>query len=112
MEKLLPYFMRYHWPGNVRELYNVVQRVTFFANSYKSGQDIKEFLEIVAPRVLSSGNQDENDASRLRGKVKNIEDTLILKALEEQGTLEKTARYLGIGRSTLTRKLKEIRSKE
>lgn len=112
MEKLLPYFMRYHWPGNVRELYNVVQRVTFFANSYKSGQDIKEFLEIVAPRVLGSGNQDENDASRLRGKVKNIEDTLILKALEEQGTLEKTARYLGIGRSTLTRKLKEIRSKE
>lgn len=112
MDELLPYFMRYNWPGNVRELYNVVQRVTFFAASYKQGQDIKEFLEIVAPRVLSAVNLDKNDGCRLRSKVQSTEDKLILKALKEQGTLEKTAAYLGIGRSTLTRKLKEIRNKE
>lgn len=112
MEELLPYFVRYHWPGNVRELYNIVQRVTFFADSFEPGQDIKEFLDIVAPRVVSAAAVNSNDPYRLRGKVKTMEDTLILKALKEQGTLEKTAAYLGIGRSTLTRKLKEIRRKK
>ncbi|HWR41496.1 MAG TPA: sigma 54-interacting transcriptional regulator [Patescibacteria group bacterium] len=112
IEELMPYFERYHWPGNVRELYNVVQRVTFFADSFEPGQDIRGFLDIVAPRVVAEAAQGNNDPRRLRGKVKTTEDRLILKALKEQGTLEKTAAYLGIGRSTLTRKLKEIRSKE
>lgn len=112
IQELLPYFIRYYWPGNVRELYNVVQRVTFFADSFEPGQDTREFLEIVAPQMMSAVTLDNSDSPRLRSKVKMTEDTLILKALKEQGTLEKTAAYLGIGRSTLTRKLKEIRRKE
>jgi transcriptional regulator, propionate catabolism operon regulatory protein len=109
--KLLPYFERYNWPGNVRELYNIVQRVSFFAASFKPGQDIRCFLEIVAPHVGKIQEVSKNDECELRRQVGGLEDELILKALKEHGTLEKTAAYLGIGRSTLTRKLKKIREK-
>lgn len=109
--QLLPYFEKYKWPGNVRELYNIVQRLSFFADSYKPGQHIRSFLEIVAPRVLKLQESPKNNDCELRIQVREMEDALILKALKDHGTLEKTATFLGIGRSTLTRKLKEVRGK-
>jgi len=112
LAQLVPYFEQYNWPGNVRELYNIVQRLSFFVDSYKPGQHIRSFIEIVAPRILKTPTTLQSDECELRKQVRGIEDTLILKALKDHGTLEKTAAYLGIGRSTLTRKLKEARSKE
>ena len=109
--QLVPYFEKYNWPGNVRELYNIVQRLSFFADSYKPGQHIRSFLEIVAARVLKVPTVSQSDECELRKQVRETEDTLILKALKEHGTLERTAAYLGIGRSTLTRKLKGVRGK-
>lgn len=112
IEKLLPYFKKYDWPGNVRELHNVVQRVSFYAGSFKLRQDIRSFLELVAPQIVRVTKMSQGDECEMREQVRAMEETLILQALREQGTLDKTAAHLGIGRSTLTRKLKKIRSKE
>lgn len=111
IEKLMPFFFKYEWPGNVRELYNVTQRVSFFADSYKIGQNSRQFMEIVAPQMLRTTTGDDADDQGLRQQVQEAEETLILRALQEQGTLDRTAAYLGIGRATLTRKLKKIREK-
>ena len=114
LRQLVPYFEKYNWPGNVRELYNIVQRLSFFVDSYKPGQHIRTFLEIVAPRVLKTPTvmKSGGDTCELRKQIREMEDTLIVEALKDHGTLDKTAAYLGIGRSTLTRKLKEARAKE
>lgn len=112
LRKLLPYFENNSWPGNVRELGNIVQRLSFFADSFKPGQDIRDFLRIVAPNILLDDNVSADHTAKLRRRIKGVEDELILKALKEQGTLDRAAAYLGIGRSTLTHKLKIIRGKQ
>lgn len=112
LKDLLPYFERYKWPGNVRELQNTIQRLAFFADSFEPGQKIEKLLHLVAPNILEATQEiSASDTQQIRGQLKDLENELILKAVEEQGTLDKAAAYLGIGRSTLTRKLKEIRQK-
>lgn len=112
VRRLLPYFEKYAWPGNVRELRNVIQRLAVFAELADPGGDIKCFLEMVAPDVLNNGAGCGSDACNLREHVRGVEDELIIRAVREQGTLDKAADYLGIGRSTLTRKLKKARESQ
>lgn len=107
--KLQAYFQSYSWPGNVRELQNVVQRLAFFADSYDSRQDVEGFLKVVAPQIYDARNAIYDHDNEFHRQVRERENELILKAVKEQGTLDKAAAYLGIGRSTLTRKLKQIR---
>jgi len=107
--RLQPYFQRYSWPGNVRELQNVVQRLSFFADSFEQGQNIEDFLKMVAPTIAAAIEATDTQDNAFHRQVKGVEHELILKAVKEQGTLDRAAAYLGIGRSTLTRKLKQIR---
>lgn len=107
--KLQPFFQKYSWPGNVRELQSVVQRLSFFADSYDGRQDIREFIKVVSPQIYTAVNPTTDRCRDFHNMVKEHEGELILKALKEYGTLDKTAKHLGMGRSTLTRKLKQIR---
>ena len=110
LKDLLPYFERYKWPGNVRELQNTIQRLAFFADTFEQGQKIEKLLHLVAPNILEAlQDAPASDTQQIRSRLKDLENELILKAVAEQGTLEKAAAFLGIGRSTLNRKLKEIR---
>lgn len=110
VSRVLPYFERYSWPGNIRELQNTIQRLAFFVDSFEQGLDIKEFLQLVAPTIIRSlATSPEDDGLQIRPQIKNFEHELILKAIAEHKTLDKAAAHLGIGRSTLTRKLKLIR---
>lgn len=104
----------YPWPGNIRELQNTVERVVLLYD------DIEVQAEHL--RFLTDGG---GDLSSLRaqtsafepGKLKLPEETLDLKALEEEivekallkfdGNKTKTAEYLGLTRSALRSKLKE-----
>lgn len=111
--KTLPYLEKYSWPGNVRELQNIVQRFAFFVDSFEQEQDIESYLQLVAPNILSAlAMLPVDDSHQIRPQVKDLEHELILRAVAEHDTLEKAAAYLGIGRSTLTRKLKTIREKQ
>lgn len=108
--RVLPYFERYAWPGNIRELQNTIQRLSFFVDSFEQGLEVEEFLQLVAPNIVRALEALPGDEELpIRPQVKNFEHELILKAVAEHETLDKAAAYLGIGRSTLTRKLKAIR---
>jgi len=111
LDVIMPYLKEYSWPGNVRELSNVVQRLAFFADFFEPKCGAQDILKVVSPNIMSylDNHCSADNEVDLRCNLKGVEDELILEALREQGTIEKTAAYLGIGRSTLCRKLKRIR---
>lgn len=94
---------KYAWPGNVRELKNVLER----ALSLSEGEVIDlehlppEVLRNNLPRSQVSGISDNGLAEELaRCEASILEQTLRL----NQGNMSKTAKILGISRSTLYEK--------
>lgn len=92
--------MNYDWPGNVRELENVIHRGVALATT-----------EEVTPDFLPEQIQNYkgiNSAAKSIGNLAEIEKKVILDTLERmEGSKVKTARELGISKSTLWRKLKD-----
>jgi len=90
--------LKYAWPGNVRELENVIERAIVL----ESGPLISSnFLPVgIGTDAGKPGLQD--------GILAASEKDVILKTLEDcGGSRAETARRLGLGRTTLWRKLKE-----
>ena len=90
------------WPGNVRELENVIHRSLLVATG-------PELLLTDLPRDLREGTDDGGETVVLGGEPRSLEELereAIRQALEHfGGNLSDVARQLGIGRSTLYRKL-------
>lgn len=97
----------YPWPGNVRELANEVRRLAHLAGD---GQAIES--EMLAPRLREPSGEGMAAAAgslRLRDRVAATERRVISEALERAGgSRRQAARLLGIARSTLARKLREL----
>ncbi len=118
---LLPRLGGYAWPGNVRELENVIERVAvLFADRDGDATVGEEDLRAVVPELFAgpqaaapAGAAGAAGSASSAGKVdlrsaREVSDrALIQRALEEAGgNQSEAARRLGIGRSTLWRKLK------
>jgi DNA-binding NtrC family response regulator len=93
----------YPWPGNVRELENAVRRAAVVCEG-----------GVLAPRdlparVLEGGERrPANRADEAPQTLEDIERAAILGAIERTGgNLSEVGRQLGIGRTTLYRKLKK-----
>ncbi len=87
----------YHWPGNVRELQHTIERAVIMGNNRVL--DIDDFL--LPKRTVSP------QSSSL--KVEDAERETIERAIREtDGNLSKAADELGIGRTTLYRKMKKF----
>ena len=95
-------YFDYKWPGNIRELRNVVERYIILGDKY-----------------------DDNDASESATVTKNVislplknarkvfEKNYILSQLERfDGNISKTANFIGMERSALHRKLKQLEINE
>ncbi|MAJ22391.1 MAG: sigma-54-dependent Fis family transcriptional regulator [Candidatus Pelagibacter sp. TMED64] len=99
----------YRWPGNVRELRNLVERITILSlneNKIDINKLIGDSLD---------NNQDTHDiiANTLSFPLKqareNFEkDYLISQLKRHQGNISKTAEFVGMERSALHRKLKNL----
>jgi DNA-binding NtrC family response regulator len=86
--------MLYEWPGNVRELENAIERAVVVG---KSRTIQTEDLPIFRPEYKSSDSLNS---------LREIEKEHIIKVLDEnQWTIAKSARILGIDRSTLYNKI-------
>ncbi len=97
-EETLAILQRYHWPGNVRELRNVIEHAVVFAE----GQTIT--TDCLPQRFFQINLADES--SDLRNQQLHI----INKVLEEHnGNISQAARALGITRSTLYRKIEQMK---
>ncbi|HKL11447.1 MAG TPA: sigma 54-interacting transcriptional regulator [Clostridia bacterium] len=94
----------YKWPGNVRELQNVMQQIISVAKDGEvlSVEDIPQYMK--ATNLVDKADSQNQKFFTLR----EIESISIVKTIKEtEGNLSKTARILGISRSSLYRKLKE-----
>ena len=90
---------RHNWPGNVRELKNVIHRAMAFC----SGQIIQPGdIEIIGEKTGFIPLDNPNNQGEL---VKAIQQALH----QSGGSKDAAAQLLGMGRSTLFRKLKELR---
>jgi two-component system, NtrC family, response regulator HydG len=94
MEKLISY----HWPGNVRELAHSVERAVIMANG-----------TILQPEdFLFSKTSKQNIVLKDNYTMEEMENTAIINALEKhKGNLTQAAKTLGLGRSTLYRKMEK-----
>jgi two-component system response regulator AtoC len=100
----------YPWPGNVRQLDNVISRVLLMADSDQIGvADIPP--DIVGKRLAVEAPSTRPDAEHgsLRDRMRQYEARLIGEALRQAGGEKRAAATaLGIGLSSLYRKLDEL----
>ncbi|NVM20344.1 MAG: sigma-54-dependent Fis family transcriptional regulator [Desulfobacterales bacterium] len=97
--------LEYDWPGNVRELSNVVERAIVF-----SGQDSEISPKHLSPELIRPGGAVTRNAYQASSGMTLAEAELayIKEVLEkEHGNRTRTARILGISRSTLKKKISD-----
>jgi len=92
---------RHAWPGNIRELRNVLERATLLADQPRLGaEDVQAALGNLAPL------QAEAPALSYKQACADFERQLLSDALARcAGNVPEAARQLGLGRSTLYKKL-------
>lgn len=112
-DSALSIMMRYDWPGNVRELENAVERAcTMCSGPVLELGDLPTQLQQqgLAAKRAAAENGDaggEGDAARVR-TLADMEREAILAAIHAlNGDKLQAAKMLGIGKTTLYRKLKE-----
>jgi two-component system nitrogen regulation response regulator NtrX len=96
---------RYRWPGNVRELKNVSERMVIMSGDTITEGDVPESV---------CGGEDLVDTRRFDGmSLKDVRDEVereyILSKLAEYGwNITRTAQVLGIERTNLHKKIKQL----
>jgi two-component system NtrC family response regulator len=97
-EECIKRLLGYSFPGNIRELRNIIERAIILT-------DGNVLLPSALPTDLFSNNN--NDTTPMMEKLDEVEKLHILKILEDtEGNKTRTAEILGIGLTTLYRKLK------
>jgi two-component system response regulator HydG len=90
----LKYIQKYSWPGNVRELQHAIERAVIMS----------EHSEL-APRDFLFSSRKETDRKEIIN-LDEMEKNAITAAIRKyQGNMSKVSRELGIGRTTLYRKM-------
>ncbi len=122
--KALDMLMDYDWPGNVRQLENAVFRAVILSDGHTlRAQDFPQITGVapMIPEREMAGLQPSDDAQPAQdeplhfldrdGHLRSLEEVerdLIKFAMETySGHMSEVARRLGIGRSTLYRKVRE-----
>jgi DNA-binding NtrC family response regulator len=102
--------MAHDWPGNVRELENVIHRSLLVADGPAIAiDDLPSGLGTQAP----APSTEESAPISVAMSLEELEQAAIEKALKRHGgNLSDVARQLGIGRSTLYRKLEQYGFRE
>jgi len=93
---------RHAWPGNIRELRNVLEHALLFARGSEIRSEDLRFAHVAPQETIGA---DEPMA------LAEIEKRHILRVMRlEEGNVERAAKRLGIPRSTLYRRLKDLGS--
>jgi len=102
----LKVMLAYDWPGNVRELENCLER----SYAFTSGPviHVMDLPQEIAHLPLSESAGGDGDGSSKILPIAELERLTILKAITDlNGDKLQAARLLGIGKTTLYRKLKD-----
>ena len=106
------YLINYSWPGNVRELRNLIERIAILApdNDEKISNIIKESLKTPENNYSQSNNILSIPLKEAR---ENFEKNYLTTQLKKfGGNISKTAKFVGMERSALHRKLKGLGVKD
>jgi transcriptional regulator, propionate catabolism operon regulatory protein len=106
LAKLLPRMTRYAWPGNIRELDNVLERIAVLCAEAGSAKAVRtRHLASVVPELFRDGAPPPATGT-LANLRRDAERERIARVLQEcGGDRVLAAKRLGIGRTTLWRKL-------
>ena len=98
--------LQHDWPGNVREIENVIERAHILADDERIV--VPDLPPQLAKGNHTGGNDTVTEEQSLRDRVRAFETSIIMDAIDEaEGDRKLAARRLGIGLSTLYRKLEE-----
>lgn len=105
-DTLLRFMEKYTWPGNVRELKNCIECMAALSpGPVLDTQDIPRDILVRHAQLW-----EQAVAHELRGSLEEMEAAAIARAVEaSNGNRACAARLLGIGKSTLYRKLKKLK---
>ncbi|MBI3581575.1 MAG: sigma-54-dependent Fis family transcriptional regulator [Nitrospinae bacterium] len=96
-------FKKYGWPGNVRELKNVIERGMILCDSDAVG------LRDIPMELFGDVGDALTPGTTLKDEMHNYEKTFITKVLQKVGNdRKKAAELMGIGLSSLYRKMEEL----
>lgn len=96
-EAALKKLMDYRWPGNIRELEHALERAIIMAES-----DLLDTDDFLLKKVSSAANMPTTT------NLEELEEVTIRRVVDKHGgNMSKVARELGIGRTTLYRKLEK-----
>ncbi len=99
--EVMSFFMRYDFPGNVRELENIIEHAFVMCKG-----DVIE-LRNLPSELIERSNETLLEEKEVDRPLQRAEAESIRKALEKnRGNRLRTARELGIDRTTLWRKIK------
>ncbi len=101
------YLINYSWPGNIRELRNLIERIAILT----PGSNNEKILNVIKESIKQRENDifDVNDTLLvpLKEARVNFEKEYLTSQLKKfGGNINKTAKFVGMERSALYRKLK------
>ncbi|MFZ6814284.1 propionate catabolism operon regulatory protein PrpR [Undibacterium sp. Rencai35W] len=106
---------QYHWPGNVRELRNMMERLALFLAAEPLQALTTSLLIKIAPEILTSKQENTNLPGKKNPDIgeRNLKadaaDISLWQVMEQfKHNRDDVARHLGISRTTLWRKLKNV----
>ena len=109
LKNYINYLISYDWPGNVRELRNLIERIAIL-----SPENSKENILNIVKESLKSTTSDIFDVNNtLLVPLKEARESFEKEYLTTQlkkfgGNISKTAKFVGMERSALHRKLKML----
>ncbi len=101
------YLINHFWPGNVRELRNLIERIAILSNN-----DQNKIKTIIKESIKQDGTETfkgNNLSVPLKEARENFEKEYLTTQLKKfGGNISKTAKFVGMERSALHRKLKGL----
>ena len=107
------YLLNYDWPGNVRELRNLIERIAILS----PGDNNEKIINIIKESLAKSSDDNfsvvDTLSVPLREARESFEKEYLISQLKKfSGNISKTAKFVGMERSALHRKLKILGVKD
>jgi len=107
------YLLNYDWPGNVRELRNLIERIAILS----PGENNEKIINIIKESLSKSAEENfsvvDTLSIPLREARESFEKEYLISQLKKfSGNISKTAKFVGMERSALHRKLKILGVKD
>ena len=107
------YLLNYDWPGNVRELRNLIERIAILSPGENQDKIINIIKESLSRSLDENFSVTDTFSVPLREARETFEKEYLISQIKKfGGNISKTAKFVGMERSALHRKLKLLGVKD